>query len=187
MTKLLEDYLKNIDCALVKQIAFFVFATITVGGALFLLFTKNVLYAAFSLLLTLLGVAGLFVFAAADFLAVSQIMIYVGGILILMIFGIMLTNNKKMQRQNLQPNKIEVQHHNRFWAVIVAVLLFWGFIKIIFEANFHIIGKEMQESSTVKQIGVNLMTDYIFAFEVIGILLLAALIGSVYIAKKEKI
>lgn len=182
-----DESLKNFDYWLIKQIAFFVFAAITVGGALYLLFTKNVLYAAFSLLLTLLGIAGLFVFAGADFLAVSQIMIYVGGILILLIFGIMLTNNKNFQRTNLQPNKIEVGHHNRFWAVLVAVLLFLGFLKIIFEANFHIIGKQTHNGSSIRQIGINLMTDYIFAFEVIGIFLLAALIGAVYIAKKEKV
>ncbi len=181
-----DELLKNFDYTLIKQIAFAAFAVITVGGALYLLFTKNVLYAAFSLLLTLLGIAGLFVFAGADFLAVSQIMIYVGGILILLIFGIMLTNNKNFQRTNLQPNKIEVKHHNRFWAVLVATLLFLGFLKIIFEANFHIIGKPIHNSSSIQQIGINLMTDYIFAFEVIGIFLLAALIGAVYIAKKEK-
>lgn len=169
------------------QLAFFVFAAITVAGAFCLLFTKNVLYAAFSLLLTLLGIAGLFVFAGADFLAVSQIMIYVGGILILLIFGIMLTNNKNFQRTNLQPNKIEVEHHNRFWAILVAVFVFLGFLKIILKANFHIIGKQIQNSSSIHQIGVNLMTDYIFVFEVIGIFLLAALIGAVYIAKKEKV
>lgn len=184
---MLDDFLKNIDFYLIKQIVFFVFAAITVGGALYLLFTKNVLYAAFSLLLTLLGVAGLFVFAGADFLAVSQIMIYVGGILVLMIFGIMLTNNKNFKRNNLQPNKISVTHHNRFWAVLVAVLLFLGFLKIIFEANFHIIGKQIHGGSSIKQMGVQLMTDYVFAFEVIGVFLLAALIGAVYIAKKEKV
>lgn len=184
---MLDELLKNLDYWLIKQIAFFVFAAITVGGALYLLFTKNVLYAAFSLLLTFLGIAGLFVFAGADFLAVSQIMIYVGGILILLIFGIMLTNNKNFQRTNLQPNKIEVGHHNRFWAVLVTVLLFLGLLKIIFEANFHIIGKKVHNSSSIQQIGINLMTDYIFAFEVIGIFLLAALIGAVYIAKKEKV
>lgn len=184
---MLDDFLKNIDFYLIKQIAFFVFAAITVGGALYLLFTKNVLYAAFSLLLTLLGVAGLFVFAGADFLAVSQIMIYVGGILVLMIFGIMLTNNKDFKRNNLQPNKISVTHHNHFWAVLVAVLLFLGFLKIIFEANFHIIGKQIHSGSSIKQMGIQLMTDYVFAFEVIGIFLLAALIGAVYIAKKEKV
>ncbi len=183
---MLDELLKNLDYWLIKQITFWAFAAITVSGALYLLFTKNVLYAAFSLLLTLLGVAGLFVFAGADFLAVSQIMIYVGGILILMIFGIMLTNNKNFQRTNLQPNKIEVGHHNYFWAILVTVLVFLGFLKIIFEANFHIIGKQIHNNSSVRQIGINLMTDYIFAFEVIGIFLLAALIGAVYIAKKEK-
>lgn len=183
---MLEEYLKNIDFELIKQIIFFVFAAITIGGALYLLFTKNILYAAFSLLFTFLGVAGLYVFAGADFLAVSQIMIYVGGILILLIFGIMLTNNKNLQRNNSQPNKILVSHHNRFWAVAVALLLFLGYLKIILEANFHIIGKQRLQGSTVNQIGINLMTDNIFAFEVIGILLLAALIGAVYIAKKEK-
>lgn len=183
----MEDFLQNIDYQLVKQIIFFVFAAISVGGALFLLFTKNVLYAAFSLLLTLLGVSGLYVFAGADFLAVSQIMIYVGGILVLIIFGIMLTNNKNTQRQSNQANKILVQHHNTFWAVLVAVLLFLGFLKIIIEANFHIINKQTHTGSTVNKIGLNLMTDYVFAFEVVGILLLAALVGAVFIAKKEKV
>ncbi|WP_337044862.1 NADH-quinone oxidoreductase subunit J family protein [Emticicia sp. 17c] len=183
----IEDLLKNIDRQLVTQIAFFVFAFITVGGALYLLFTRNVLYAAYSLLVTLLGVAGLYVFAGADFLAVSQIMIYVGGILILMIFGIMLTNKKKEQQKSDQLNKILVSHHNRFWVVLVAGALFLGFLKVIFEANFHIIGKNMHEGTTVKKIGVELMTNYVFAFEIIGLLLLAALIGAAYIAKKEKI
>lgn len=182
----MEDFLQNIDYQLIKQIIFFVFAAITVGGALYLLFTKNVLYAAFSLLLTLLGVSGLYVFAGADFLAVSQIMIYVGGILVLMIFGIMLTHNKSTQRQNNQPNKILVNHHNIFWAVLVAVLLFLGYLKVILEANFNIIGKQTHTGTTVKQIGINLMTDYVFAFEVVGILLLAALVGAAFIAKKEK-
>lgn len=182
----MEEYLQNIDYQLIKEIIFFVFAAITLGGAVYLLFTKNVLYAAFSLLLTLLGVSGLYVFAGADFLAVSQIMIYVGGILVLMIFGIMLTNNKNIKRQTNQPNKISVSHHNVFWAVLVAVLLFLGYLKVILSANFHIINKQIHSGSTVNKIGVNLMTDYVFVFEVVGILLLAALIGAVFIAKKEK-
>ena len=182
----MEKYLQNIDYQLIKQIIFFIFAGITVGGALYLLFTKNVLYAAYSLLLTLLGVSGLYVFAGADFLAVSQIMIYVGGILVLMVFGIMLTHNKDTQHQTNQANKISVSHHNVFWAVLVATLLFLGYLKVILEANFNIIGKQTIAGSSVQKIGINLMTDYVFAFEVIGILLLAALIGAVFIAKKEK-
>lgn len=183
----IEDLLKNIDQQLVLQITFFTFAFITIGGAVYLLFTRNVLYAAFSLLVTLLGVAGLYVFAGADFLAVSQIMIYVGGILILMIFGIMLTNKKKDQQKSDQLNKILVSHHNRFWAAIVAILLFLGFLKVVFAANFQLVGKEIHKGTTVQKIGVELMTNYVFAFELIGLLLLAALIGAAYVAKKEKI
>jgi len=183
---MLDEYLQNIDYQLVKQIIFFVFAAITVGGASFLLFTKNVLYAAYSLLLTLLGVAGLYVFAGADFLAVSQIMIYVGGILVLLIFGIMLTHNKDSQRSSNQLNKISVSHHNVFWGVFVTILLFLAYLKVILEANFHIISKQINTESSVKKIGINLVTDYVFAFEIVGILLLAALIGAVYLAKKEK-
>lgn len=183
----IEDLLKNIDQQLVLQIAFFTFASITIGGAVYLLFTRNVLYAAFSLLVTLLGVAGLYVFAGADFLAVSQIMIYVGGILIMMIFGIMLTNKKKDQQKADQLNKILVSHHNRFWVAIVATLLFLGFLKIIFTANFQLVSKETHQGTTVQKIGVELMTNYVFAFEIIGLLLLAALIGAAYVAKKEKV
>lgn len=182
----MEDLLKNIDEELIKQVAFFAFASITIGGALYLLFTRNVLYAAFSLVVTLLGVAGLYVFAGADFLAVSQIMIYVGGILILMIFGIMLTNKTKDKQISGEVNKILVSHHNRFWVAIVAGLLFLGFLKVIFTANFHLISNHTVQGTTVNKIGVELMTNYVLAFELIGLLLLATLVGAAYVAKKDK-
>ena len=183
----LEDLLKNIDEELVKQVAFFAFASITIGGALYLLFTRNVLYAAFSLVVTLLGMAGLYVFAGADFLAVSQIMIYVGGILILMIFGIMLTNKTKDKKTSGEVNKILVSHHNRFWVAIVAGLLFLGFLKVIFTANFHLINQQTVQGTTINKIGIELMTNYVLAFELIGLLLLATLVGAAYVAKKDKV
>ncbi|WP_229236197.1 NADH-quinone oxidoreductase subunit J [Emticicia sp. TH156] len=183
----MEDLLKHIDEELVKQIAFFFIASITIGGAVYLLFTRNVLYAAFSLLVTLLGMAGLYVFAGADFLAVSQIMIYVGGILILMIFGIMLTNKTKDKQAADKVNTILVSHHNRFWGVLVAGLLFLGFLKVIFTANFHLITRQTIQGTTVNKIGVELMTNYVLAFELIGLLLLATLVGAAYVAKKDKV
>ena len=68
----------------------------------------------------------------------------------------------------------------------LGILLFLGYLKVILEANFNIISKQTHTGTTVKQIGINLMTDYVFAFEVVGILLLAALVGAAFIAKKEK-
>ena len=179
----LEEF--NLDWNLVQQIVFFIFAAISVSSAFYLLFTKNVLHAIFSLLLTFLGVAGLYVFAGADFIAVTQIMIYVGGILVLLIFGIMLTRKKNEQKDSNQPNLILVGNHHQFWAILLAICIFLGYLKIIFTANFTIIGTKALPETTVKKIGIGLMTDYVFAFEVIGILLLIALIGATYIAKKE--
>jgi NADH-quinone oxidoreductase subunit J len=183
---LMQKFIENIDYQLVTQIFFFLFGLITIGGALFLLFTKNVLYAAFSLLLTFLGVAGLYVFAGADFLAVSQIMIYVGGILVLLIFGVMLTRKKEENRQANKPNQIFVTHHNQNWAIGLAVVLVAGFIKAIFDANFHIIRQISPPKTTVNKIGMNLITNNVFIFELIGILLLVALIGASFIAYKEE-
>ncbi len=74
------------------DIIFYIFGAITLAGGFVTAMAKNLVYAAFGLLFTFFGVAGLYVMANADFLAVTQIMVYVGGILILMIFGIMLTN-----------------------------------------------------------------------------------------------
>src|SRR6218665_170433 len=76
------------------QIVFGLFCLITMLGALYVLLSDNLLYAAFGLLVSLLGVSGIFVFAGAEFVAVSQIMIYIGGILVLIIFGILLSNKK---------------------------------------------------------------------------------------------
>lgn len=74
------------------DIIFYIFAVVTLGGGFITATSKRLVYAAFGLLFAFFGVAGLYVMANADFLAVTQIMVYVGGILILLIFGIMLTN-----------------------------------------------------------------------------------------------
>src|SRR5512135_1384211 len=76
----------------VFDILFFIFAFITVVSGFIVVFSKSIIYAAFSLLFTFFGVAGLYVLLQADFLAVTQILIYVGGILVLLLFGVMLTN-----------------------------------------------------------------------------------------------
>ncbi len=74
------------------DVIFYIFAIVTLAGAFMAAMHKNIVYAAFGLLFTFAGVAGLYVMANADFLAVTQLMVYVGGILILLIFGVMLTN-----------------------------------------------------------------------------------------------
>src|SRR4249920_2009681 len=71
---------------------FFFFAVITLASASIVVFSRNIIYSAFSLLFTFFGVAGMYVLLNADFIAVAQVLIYVGGILVLLLFGVMLTN-----------------------------------------------------------------------------------------------
>ena len=77
---------------------FYSFAGLTLLSALFILFTRNILYAAFALMLTFLGVAGIFIFLGAEFVAITQVLVYVGGIVILIVFGVMLTNRLKGEK-----------------------------------------------------------------------------------------
>src|SRR5258706_11162351 len=71
---------------------FYVFATVTVGSAATVVLARSLIYSAFALLFTFFGVAGLYLLLGADFLAATQLLIYVGGILVLLLFGVMLTH-----------------------------------------------------------------------------------------------
>lgn len=177
---------------LVVQLAFWGFAGLTIIGALAVLLTRNVLYAAFCLLLTLLGVAGLFVLASADFLAVAQIMIYVGGVLVLVIFGVMLTHKPDASLTNSQqPNLVTAQNRpgsRPTWliGVLVAGGLFAGLASVLSQTNFTILTHAPFRQTTVGTIGVQLMTEYSLPFEIAGILLLAALVGAAYLSSPKK-
>lgn len=157
---------------------FYTFGAITALSALFIMLTKNILYAAFALILTFIGVAGIYIFLGAEFIAVTQILVYVGGILILLIFGIMLTNR-------LSGKKVVSPTSNKLAGLILAGGLFAILLKGILEANFSALGwmtEGADASVGIKQFGFTLMTNYVLAFEIIGILLLLALIGAVRIA-----
>lgn len=166
-------------------LAFYGFAALTIGGAIAMLLTRNVLYAAFFLLLTLLGVAALFVLAGADFLAIAQIMIYVGGVLVLVIFGVMLTHKREPQAatDSQQPNRILTLNRNWVGVLLVAMPLFLALYTLLTRTNFAIMNQPSPVwRTTVDTIGKQLMTEYIVQFEIVGILLLAALVGATYLA-----
>lgn len=182
-----DSVLKYIDGQMISQAMFFVFGLLAVVSAAYLLFTKNLIHGAYSLFVTLFSVAALFVFAGSDFLAVSQIMVYIGGILVMMIFAIMLTYKKNDgSNKTTSVNKIEINSQNIFFGGAIMLMTLGGFIKAIIESNFHIVSKIDESKSSIRLIGINLMTNYVFPFEVVGVLLLVTLIGSTYIAKSSK-
>jgi NADH-quinone oxidoreductase subunit J len=173
------------------QIVFFLFIGLTLVSAVSLLLTRNVLYAAYLLLLTLLGVAALFVFAGADFLAVSQLVVYVGGVLVLVLFGVMLTNKPASAAADVTPvsersNSILTESRRPWLAVVLAGALFWGLSRLLINAHFVVFDRPVSMApTTIDVVGRQLMTEYVLPFEIIGILLLVALIGAGYLAKKR--
>ena len=131
--------------------------------------------------------AGLYVLAGADFLAITQILVYVGGILVILIFGVMLTNQKG-NKENVK-NDILSGNANRIFGFGIAIATFAGLFSTFARANFTIIQSHLfdmaQPAATTKTIGINLMTDFVLPFEVSGILLMATLIGAAYLSSKS--
>ena len=147
-------------------------------SALWVVSSPNLVHSAVSLLFTLFGVAGLYVFLYADFLAATQVVIYVGGILVLIIFGVMLTN--KIDKPIIESNS-----SNKIIGVFISGFIFLILSIIIFQTNWNALPNNSEGSSTVSLIGKLILGDYLLPFELISILLLAALTGSAMLARKK--
>jgi len=166
-----------VDAEFFYRIIFAGIVLVTLGSAFVVVTARNLVRSAFALLFTLSGVAGLYVYLAADFLAATQIIIYVGGILVLILFGVMLTSKI-----------VSVELYQGSARVGRSVLLFGGLLFILFSVIFNTrwLSRGVPEMKpTTREIGRLFMTDFILPFEVVSVLLLAALIGAVLIARRE--
>jgi NADH-quinone oxidoreductase subunit J len=160
------------------DVIFYLFAIITVLSAFVVVTSRNIVHAAYSLLLTLFGVSGIYVLLGADFLAVVQIMVYVGGILILLLFGVMLTN--KITSVDIRTGTVHLLP-----AAIGAGILLGAITSIMVWTKWREEPGEIPLTTT-NEIGKLLITDYVLIFELLGILLLVALIGAASIARREQ-
>lgn len=160
-------------------ILFYGFSFIILMAGLKILLTKNILHAAAALLLLFLGVAGIFALSGATFVAMTQIVVYVGGVLILMIFGIMLSNRKGFDKQVITNSKYN------FLGLMAAAGLTAAMIYALMQQDMTL---KIQVATTdnVKSLGMGLMTDYLFLFELIALVLLVALIGAMLIASNNR-
>ena len=157
--------------------AFWLIAALTLGSALMVVSSKSLLYSAYSLLFTFIGVTGLYVFLWADFLAVVQVVVYVGGILVLIIFGIMLTN---------KISSVNISHASVQKGVgAVVVLGFVGALSSMVYSTLWIQLPNTEPAETTKLIGNLLMMDYLLPFEAASFLLLGALIGATTLSRKD--
>jgi len=158
------------------DIVFYLFALITILSAYLVVTVRNIVYSAFSLLFTLFGIAGLYALLGADFVAIVQLIVYVGGILILMIFGVMLTN--KITNVQIKTGVFQIL------PATVGVGIFGGFLLAVL-LNTNWLNLNIKDSpATTFQLGQLLMNEWILVFELLGIVLLIALLGAASIARK---
>lgn len=160
------------------QFIFIIFSIITLGAALAVVTSKNLFHSALFMVLSFVGVAGLYVLLEAGFLAVVQIMVYVGAIAILIIFAIMLT--RRLMAKDL------VQR-NAQWGIsgLVALLLFAVLGFVLLKVNWPVVGGDVSAES-ISILGQELMNTYALPFEVASVLLLVALVGSIIIARERE-
>ena len=168
---------------------FLLSAALTVGGAIAVVYSQNLMHACIYLLASFFGVAGLYACIGADFLAATQLVVYAGGVVILMLFAIMLTGGtgNNINRYGLEKIAAMGNKKTYFFAGITAVLASLVVLKIL--ANVL----KAQPSTlltanepTVERIGTILATDHILAFEISSVMLLGALIGAAVISRPRK-
>ncbi|MFT4756664.1 MAG: NADH-quinone oxidoreductase subunit J [Vicingaceae bacterium] len=175
----MEALSEIMDSGWLAKIVFILFSSGAVGGALYLFSSKNILYGAYGLLVSLMSVAGLFLLSGAEFIGVSQIMIYVGGVLVLILFGIMLSANGK--------NALKVVNVNNLLSLLIAGGVFSSLVVLIM--GLHIDRPQTYDSSEqqINSLGMHLMTSHVAMLEIVGVLLLVVLIGASFISKRKTV
>ncbi len=175
-----------------SDILFLSASTLIIASCVLMMWTKNLMHSCIYLLGVLIGVAGLYLTLGADFVAATQVMVYVGGVVILMLFAIMLTGGKDYQSKTqkiLGLLPLMGSKYTFMWGTATAMV--FGFCQIYFFRHLFT-ALEVQETTsnqyapTVEKLGELLITDHVVAFEISSVLLLGALVGAAIIARPRK-
>ena len=167
----------------VNAVLFWIFAILSGGSALAVVVSKNIVRTAVALLGTLGGVAGIYFLLNAEFLAAVQLVVYAGGTLILIIFGVMLTSKSPFSR--FEPKLVEV-----ILATSIAAILLIALVLAI-RRTFPVgTGTEPaaagEQRYPMTRLGQALLGDYLLPFEIVSVLLLVVMIGAAYLAKARR-
>ena len=156
-------------------IAFWLFSALTVGSALAVAALRNLLHAVLALVVSFGGMAGLFVTLSADFLAVAQVLIYVGAISVLMIFAVMLT--PRSDRNNAE-NLLQAP------ALLLAGLFLAGIVFVVIETDWREATRGSFDT-TAAAIGEALLSPFVLPFEIASVLLVAAMVGAIVLVRED--
>jgi len=163
---------------------FYLFALLVLGGAILTITRRNAIHSAISLIVSLMGVAGLYLLQKAEFLFAVQIILYIGGIMVLFLFVIMLVNLDEQARER--------QFNGQWWAAIACVVLVGAQVFYFIRKGSDALrlphavdtAVNMTKGNT-EMIADALFSEYLLPFEIASLLLLVAVVGSVVMAKKR--
>lgn len=169
--------LGEVDWNVAKNVFFYLFAAVQVFSALRVVTTNNIVHAALYLVVVLAGVAAQFILLGAEFVATTQVLVYIGAVVVLFLFGIMLTRAKLGVDDDLdQPNR---------GPAVVTGLLLATVLTVTLLRTFEDAELPAETRTTTAQVSDSIFSQYIVAFEAVSVLLLAALIGAIVVARKE--
>jgi NADH-quinone oxidoreductase subunit J len=165
---------------------FYAFALLTLGGGIFTITRRNAVHSAISLIVSLLGVAGLYLLQQAEFLFAVQIVLYIGGIMVLFLFVIMLVN--------LDEAAAERQFNRQWWIALACMVVAGAEVAYFLSKGAKAfpwaeplpVPPEVAAIGNTERIANVLFSEYLLPFEIASILLLVAVVGSVFMARKEK-
>jgi NADH-quinone oxidoreductase subunit J len=158
------------------DLIFLLLAGVMLGSALLVVLGRDIIRSALWLILSLAGLAGIYGLLGSAFMAISQVLVYIGAVAVLILFAVMITQSKS------GPAKLVFQR--QWWAGGIAAIVLVGLLLV------SILLTEWDATETVqvahaRDIALTLFEDYLFAFETLGVLLLAAVIGGLYLARRD--
>lgn len=172
-----------------EQLIFYFFAALLITSALIVVISANLVRSIFLFFVTLFSLAALYVFALADFIALTQVVLYAGGVLVLMLFAFMLSNKEllnviKPVKRSLSPTQLI--------GILITLAFLFILLRLFFENNFSKLSwiisgtKISTNDNTTNAIGIQSMTRYLLPFEILSVFLMMALVGAAHLARKEK-
>ncbi|MFJ8258993.1 NADH-quinone oxidoreductase subunit J [Peribacillus asahii] len=160
-----------------EMLAFLGLAFVAVLGGILLIQLTKVVHMVLALVFTFVSIAGIYLLLSAEFVAVVQILLYSGAITIVMLFGIMLTNNQKQEEEK-----------GNGWRKILLLLGILGFAFAVYIGIYNLdipVQPTMLHEANTEQIGIALFSKFMIPFELMSVLLLVALVGAIVLAKKD--
>src|SRR5262245_9153077 len=161
-----------------ENIIFFLFAALALGSAIVVVVHRSPVYSTLSLVLTLFSTAVLFVLLGAPFLGALQILVYAGAIVVLFLFVIMLLNLQKQESGRTAKSA-------QLWMSLLGAVVFAGMVMLlVWQAGSQPLNPLTEEQVSLKNLATALFSDYLLPFEIVGLLLLVAVVGATVAARR---